>query len=185
MDLCAIGCCFMQMNAYFLVMNSKRCNSHKLFFWWCMDIFRTKLMLVTIGTYSEICCIVLCVLHILGFSVLSIILVDLLGNTCLLARVQKVMVCDSWLVDLDPFVCFVFQGSLLCDRPISGNNGLVKFASQIFMIFLILVTCKNKAMSASFLWQKIHLLSQFPSLFLSSRSHSHPSWASTLHCDLY
>jgi len=31
----------------------------------------------------------------LGFSVPSIILADLLGNTCLLARVQKVMVCDS------------------------------------------------------------------------------------------
>ena len=42
-------------------------------------------MLVTIGTYSEICCIPLCVLHILGYSVLSVILVDLLGNTCLLA----------------------------------------------------------------------------------------------------
>ena len=50
-------------------------------------------MLVTIGTYSEIRCITLCVLHILGFSVPLIILTDLLGNTCLLARVQKVMVC--------------------------------------------------------------------------------------------
>ena len=29
------------------------------------------------------------------------------------------------------FVCFLFQGSLLCDRPVSGNNRLVKFASQI------------------------------------------------------
>ena len=29
-------------------------------------------------------------MHILGFSVPSIILADLLGNTCLLARVQKV-----------------------------------------------------------------------------------------------
>ena len=36
-----------------------------------------------------------------GFSVPSIILADLLGNTCLLARVQKVMVCDLWLVDFD------------------------------------------------------------------------------------
>ena len=56
--------------------------------------------------YSEIRCIALCVLHILGFSVPSIILADLLGNTCLLARVQKVIVCDSWLVDLDPFCLF-------------------------------------------------------------------------------
>ena len=56
--------------------------------------------------YSDIRCIALCVLHILGFSVPSIILADLLGNTCLLARVQKVMVCDSWLVDLDSFCSF-------------------------------------------------------------------------------
>ena len=38
---------------------------------------------------SEIRCIMQCILHILGFSVLSIISPDLLGNTYLLARVQK------------------------------------------------------------------------------------------------
>ena len=27
---------------------------------------------------------------------------------------------------------FVFQGSLLCDRPVSGNIRLAKFATQIF-----------------------------------------------------
>ena len=86
----------------------------------------------------------------LVFSVPSIILVDLLGNTWLLARVQR-----SWFVIRDwwisiPFVCFVLQGSLLCDGPLSGNNRLVlKFASQICLIFLIIVTCKNKATSAS------------------------------------
>ena len=68
-------------------------------------------------------------------------------------------------MDLDPFclffVCFAFQlGSLLCDRPVSGNNRLVKFALQIFMIFLILVTCKNKATSDSFLEQSRVILSQ-------------------------
>ena len=31
-------------------------------------------MLVTIGTYRKICCIMVCILHILRFSVLSIIL---------------------------------------------------------------------------------------------------------------
>ena len=41
-----------------------------------------------------------------GFSVPSIFLADLLGNTCLLARVQKVMVCDSWLMDFDPLLFF-------------------------------------------------------------------------------
>ena len=65
-------------------------------------------------------------------------------------------------------VCFVFQGSLLCDRPVSGINRLVKFTSQIFLIFLILVTYKNKATSASFLRQKIYSPSRFPSLFLKT-----------------
>ena len=105
--------------------------------------------------YSEICCIALCILHIIfGFSVPSIILADLLGNTYLLAWVQKVMVCDSWLVDFDPFCLFHVEGLLLCDRPVLGNYWLVKFALQIFMIFLILVTCKIKATSASFRRQK-------------------------------
>ena len=36
------------------------------------------------------------------------------------------------------------------------------------MIFLILVSCKNKAMSASCPQQKFHSSSRFPSLFLSS-----------------
>ena len=46
---------------------------------------------------------------ILGFSVLSIILADLLGNRCSFQRVQKVMVCNLRLVDFDPFL---FEGSL-------------------------------------------------------------------------
>ena len=79
---------------------------------------------------------------ILSFSVLSVILADLLGNIWFVIR-------DWWI--LISFVCFVFQGSLLCDRPVLGNNRLVKFALQIFLIFHILVTCKNKATSAYFL----------------------------------
>ena len=61
---------------------------------------------------------------------------------CLLVRVQKVMVCDSCFVNCDPFCLFRVskKGSLLCDRPFSGNNQLVEFSSQIFMIVLILVT---------------------------------------------
>ena len=83
---------------------------------------------------------------ILGFSFVSIILPNLLGNACLLARVQKVMVCDSWLVDFDPFFsCFVFQGSLLCDGSVSDDNRLVEFTSQIFLIFLIFVTFDKKS----------------------------------------
>ena len=81
----------------------------------------------------------------------------------------------SWFVIRDwwvsiRFVCFRFQGLLPCDRSVSGNNNrLVKFASQIFLIFLILVTCKIKATSASFLGQTIYSPSQFPSLFLNTQ----------------
>ena len=47
----------------------------------------------------------------LRFSLPSIILADLLGNKSLLQRVQKVIVCDLWLVDFDPFCVFLcFKG---------------------------------------------------------------------------
>ena len=59
----------------------------------------------------------------------------------------------DWWISIR-FVCFLFQDSLLWDRPVSDNNRRVKFSSQIFLIFLILVTCKNKATSACFLRQK-------------------------------
>ena len=42
-------------------------------------------MINRVHTYSEIRCIALCVLHILGFSVPSIILADLLRDKSLLA----------------------------------------------------------------------------------------------------
>ena len=50
-----------------------------------------------------------------------------------------------------------------CDRPVSGYNQLV--AQNIFLIFLSLVTWKNKAMSASFRRQKFHSPWRFPSPF--------------------
>ena len=68
--------------------------------------------------YGGIRCIALCLLPratmglwllvftYFGISVPSIFLGDLLGNTCLLARVQKVTVCDSWLMDFDPLCLF-------------------------------------------------------------------------------
>ena len=44
----------------------------------------------------------------LRFSLPSIILADLLGNRSSLQRVfKKVMVCDLWLVDFDPFCAFL------------------------------------------------------------------------------
>ena len=68
----------------------------------------------------------------LGYSVPSIFLADLLGKHVYLHEFKR-----SWFVILDWWIsirplCFVFQGSLLCDRPVSGNNRRVKFASQIF-----------------------------------------------------
>ena len=122
---------------------------------------------------SEICCIALCVLQTFKEFCLfgpSIILADLLGNTCVLVRVQKFMVSDLWLVDFDPFCLFRVSRfvALRSSCSNSGNNRLVQFAMQIFLIFLILVTRKNKAKSSSFLRQKIHSPSPFPSLFLSS-----------------
>ena len=89
-----------------------------------------------------------------AFSVPSIILADLLGNKCYLHEFKR-----SWFAIRDRwisirFVCFVFQSSLLCDRPVSGNNRPVKIASQIFLLFLILVTCNNKVTSPSFLRKK-------------------------------
>ena len=59
------------------------------------------------------------------------------------------------------------------------------FASKIFLIFLDLVTCKNKEMSASFPRQKFHWPSRFPPPFFLSVMSCGPSWASALHCDLY
>ena len=59
-------------------------------------------MLVTIATYSKICCIPLCILFFWGFCVPSIIL----GNTYLLA---------DWWISIC-FVCFLLQGLLLSDR---------------------------------------------------------------------
>ena len=43
-----------------------------------------------------------------------------------------------------------------------------QFSLKIFLIFVILVFCKKKAMSASYPRQKFHSSSRFPSLFLSS-----------------
>ena len=40
------------------------------------------------------------------------------------------MICD-WSISIR-FAWFMFQYSLLCDRPVSGSNRLVQFASQIF-----------------------------------------------------
>ena len=99
---------------------------------------------------------------------------------------SRFVIRDQWISIR--FVCFMFQGLLLCDRPVSGNNRLVRFALQIFMIFLILVTCKNKATtSASFLRQKIHSSSRFPSLFLSSLESfsAKVGRASMLHCKFH
>ena len=59
----------------------------------CCVLYGAKFVFFFPGL-SGSCCFALCVLQIVGFSVALIILADLLGNKCLLARVQKVMLCD-------------------------------------------------------------------------------------------
>ena len=63
----------------------------------------------------------------------------------------------DWCI-LIHFVFFCVLRFVARDRPVSGNNWL-KFSSNIFLIFLILVSC---------LRQKVHASWRFPSLFLSS-----------------
>ena len=58
----------------------------------------------------------------LRFSLLSIILADLLGNRSLLQWAQKVMVCDLWLMDSDPFCVFLF----IKGRFSSNKNSFLK-----------------------------------------------------------
>ena len=55
----------------------------------------------------------------LGFSVVSIFLANLLGNACLLARVQKVMVCDrGWWTSFLFLFFSCFKVRLLRDGPV-------------------------------------------------------------------
>ena len=76
------------------------------------------------------------------FSVPLIILVNLLGNICLLARVQKVMVCDSWLVDFKPPCLFcVSRFVALWSSCFGPTNRPVKFALQIF--FYLSYSCQS------------------------------------------
>ena len=72
--------------------------------------------------------------------------------------------CD-WCLSIH-FVSFCVSTFAVCARAVSGNDRLV--SSKLFMIFLIFISCKNNAISASCPQQKFHSSSRFPSLFLSS-----------------
>ena len=71
-----------------------------------------------------------------------------------------------WLVDFDPklFLCFIRFVAGTEFGAITGTSLLRRF----FLIFLILVTCTNEAMSASFPGKRFLSPWRFPSLFLSS-----------------
>ena len=71
--------------------------------------------------YSEIRCIALCVLPTSAFSVPSIILAE--THVYLHEFKRSLFVIRDWWISIS-FVRFMFQGSLLCDRPVSGNNRL-------------------------------------------------------------
>ena len=62
----------------------------------------------------------------------SIILADLLGNESFLQRVQKVIVCDLWLVDFDPF-CEFLCFKVRCLWSYCDQNPTLIF--QIFFFF--------------------------------------------------
>ena len=62
-----------------------------------------------------------------------IILTDLLGKESLLQRVQKVIVCDLWLVDFDPFCEFL----CLKVRCLWSYCDQILNPALIFQIFLI------------------------------------------------
>ena len=69
----------------------------------------------------------------LRFSLPSIISVDLLGNRTFLQRVQKVMVCDFWLVDFNPFCVFLcFKVRCLWSQlwSTAAKNAIVKAAFE-------------------------------------------------------
>ena len=69
----------------------------------------------------------------LRFLLLSIILADLLGNRSLLQCIQKVVVCDWWI--LIQFVCFFVSRFVACDRNCdsltASINAIVKVAFEL------------------------------------------------------
>ena len=65
---------------------------------------------------------------------MPIILADLLGNESFLQRVQKVILCDLWLVDFDPF-CEFLCFKVRCLWSYCNQNPTLIF--QIFLIHFI------------------------------------------------
>ena len=78
----------------------------------------------------------------LRFSLPSIILTELLGNNTLLSQVQKVMVCDLWLVDFNPFRVFLcFKVRCLWSR--AAKNVIVKAAFELLSLHVCEKRNKN------------------------------------------
>ena len=94
----------------------------------------------------------------------------LIGNRCLLERVQKVMVCDLWLVDFDPFSLFLcFKVPCLWSSWFGQKSTHV--VQRFFWSFFdtnVYPTCIVKQCLAPSFDKKFHSPSQFPLLFLSS-----------------
>ena len=93
-------------------------------------------------------------------------LVDLLGNRSLLKQVQKVMVCDLWLVNFDPFCVFVaFELQSLCVFVKSSKfSRSLPCRSGRFVLWCSLVWCKLSCFSSRVLlpsyWNMASLDSQ-------------------------
>ena len=78
-----------------------------------------------------------------AFSVPSIILAE--THVYLHELKRSLFVIRDWWISIR-FVPFMFQGSLLCDRPVSGNNRLVimNLLRRFFWSFLFLSLARIK-----------------------------------------
>ena len=90
---------------------------------------------------------------------------------------KHMFTCD-WCISIH-FVCFCVSTFAACDHTVSRKIDYV--SSKLFMIFVILVSCKNKATSASCPRQKFYSSLWFPSLFLSHLG-SFSGQAGRVHC---
>ena len=116
--------------------------------------------------------------RILGFSVPSIILADLLGNT---------FTCD-WCI-LIHSVCFCVSRSVACDRPVSGNNQIVFFGrffwSFLFLSLARIKQCLPPALDKNSTHHRDFLRYSWAVLSYSKFCFCGPSWVSALNCDLH
>ena len=112
----------------------------------------------------------------LHFSLLSIILADLLGKRTLHKQVQKVMVCDlyMWLVDFDPF-CGFLCCRICCLWSLlwlpTAKNAIVKMWPLSFRVCVFVKSAVNWAhatVQAYSVWLYVTVFSKAILIFINS-----------------